>query len=144
MLEAYAEIAGFTNVEFRKGEIEALPVEDDSVDDVATSNCVLNLVPDKDRAFREILRALKPGGRLAVSDMAWEVEPEPTVRADLEAIVGCTLWALVVDDLAWLTRLKPSWFQIGPSRCKHAGAYWKMIEDPRALFLCRASSICSV
>jgi len=89
--------AGLSHVEFRKGEIEALPVDDASVD-VVLSNCVLNLVPDKDRAFREIFRVLKPGGRLAVSDMAWAREPPPTVRTDLEAIVGCIGGALVLDD----------------------------------------------
>jgi len=58
------------------------------------SNCVLNLVGDKDRAFREIHRVLRPGGRLSVSDMAWAVEPDPGVRRDLEAIVGCPRWGL--------------------------------------------------
>src|SRR5262249_33666326 len=76
-----AEKTGLGNVEFRKGEIESLPVEDDSID-VVISNCVLNLVPDKDRAFREIHRVLKAGGRLAVSDMAWEIEPPDSVRKD--------------------------------------------------------------
>jgi SAM-dependent methyltransferase len=84
---ANAEKTGLSNVEFRKGEIEALPVDDASVD-VVISNCVLNLAPDKDRAFCEIRRVLKPGGRLAVSDMAWEIEPPASVRRDLEAIVG--------------------------------------------------------
>lgn len=121
---AYAEKAGFSNVEFRKGEIEALPVEDNSID-VAISNCVLNLVPDKDRAFREIQRALKPGGRLAVSDMAWEVEPEPSVRRDLEAIVGCIGGALVLDD--YVARLKAAGFKSVQVE-KHPSAARKMVE----------------
>jgi arsenite methyltransferase len=94
---ANAEKAGLANVEFRKGDIEVLPIADDSVD-VVISNCVLNLVPDKDRAFREIHRVLKPGGRLAVSDMAWRTEPAASVRKDLEALVGCIGGALVLDD----------------------------------------------
>ncbi|HEV3167480.1 MAG TPA: arsenite methyltransferase [Isosphaeraceae bacterium] len=94
---ANAAKAGLTQVEFRKGEIEALPIEDGSVD-VVLSNCVLNLVPDKDRAFREIHRVLKPGGRLAVSDMAWAREPAESLRSDLEAIVGCIGGALVLDN----------------------------------------------
>ncbi len=104
---ANADKAGLANVEFRKGEIEALPFEDGSVD-VVISNCVLNLVPDKDRAFREIHRVLRPGGRLAVSDMAWEREPDPAVRSDLEAIVGCIGGALVLDD--YVARLKTAGF----------------------------------
>jgi SAM-dependent methyltransferase len=94
---ANAENAGLSQVEFRKGDIEALPVDNNSVD-VVISNCVLNLVPDKDRAFRDIHRVLKPGGRLALSDMAWEVEPPASVRKDLEALVGCIGGALVLDD----------------------------------------------
>ena len=94
---ANADRAGLDHVEFRKGDIEALPVEAGSID-VALSNCVLNLVGDKDQAFREIHRVLKPGGRLSVSDMAWAVEPEPEVRRNLEAIVGCIGGALVLDD----------------------------------------------
>jgi SAM-dependent methyltransferase len=121
---AYAEKAGFSNVEFRKGEIESLPLEDATVD-VAISNCVLNLVPDKDRAFREIHRVLKAGGRLAVADMAWEVEPEPAVRADLEAIVGCIGGALVLDD--YVSRLKRAGFKSVEVE-KHPGAAQKMVE----------------
>jgi arsenite methyltransferase len=119
-----AQKAGFGNVEFRKGEIEALPVEDDSVD-IVMSNCVLNLVPDKDRAFREIHRVLKPGGRLAVSDMAWAVEPEPSVRHDLEALVGCIGGALVLDD--YVARLKRAGFQTVEVE-EHAEAARKMVE----------------
>lgn len=104
---ANAGKAGLTNVEFRKGDIETLPVDDDSVD-VAISNCVLNLVPDKDRAFREIHRVLRPGGRLAVSDMAWRAEPAASVRADLEALVGCIGGALVLGD--YVDRLRRAGF----------------------------------
>jgi arsenite methyltransferase len=100
---AIADKSGLGNVEFRKGEIEALPVGDNSID-VTISNCVLNLVPDKDRAFREIHRVLKRSGRLAVSDMAWEIEPGPSVRNELEALVGCIGGALVLDD--YVSRLK--------------------------------------
>ena len=119
-----AEKSSFANVEFRKGEIETLPVADGSVD-VVISNCVLNLVPDKDRAFREILRVLKPGGRLAVSDMAWEVEPALEVRHDLEALVGCIGGALVLDD--YLSRLKRAGFARVDVE-KHAEAARKMVE----------------
>jgi len=104
---ANAEKTALGNVEFRKGEIEALPVEDNSID-VVISNCVLNLVPDKDRAFREIRRVLKPGGRLAVSDMAWQTEPPVALRQDMEALVGCVGGALVLGD--YVSRLKRAGF----------------------------------
>lgn len=119
-----AKRAGLGQVEFRKGDLEALPVEDGSID-VALSNCVLNLVPDKDRAFAEIYRVLRPGGRLAVSDMAWDVEPPAEVRGDLEAIVGCIGGALVLDD--YLARLVRAGFrEVKVDR--HPDAARKMIE----------------
>ena len=105
---ANAERAGRANVEFRKGDIEALPVDDGTVD-VVLSNCVLNLVGDKDRAFGEVHRVLKAGGRLAVADMAWDVEPDPAVRKDLELIVGCVGGALVLED--YLARLARAGFR---------------------------------
>ena len=121
---ANAERAGASHVEFRKGDIEALPVEADSVD-VALSNCVLNLASDKDRAFAEVYRVLKPGGRLAVSDMAWEVEPVAEVRKDLEAIVGCIGGALVLDD--YVARLARAGFrEVRVDR--HPDAARKMFE----------------
>jgi arsenite methyltransferase len=121
---ANADRAGMRHVEFRKGDIEALPVEDRSID-VALSNCVLNLAADKDRAFAEVYRVLKPGGRLAVSDMAWESEPLAEVRQDLEAIVGCIGGALVLDD--YVDRLERTGFrEVHVDR--HPDAARKMIE----------------
>ncbi|MEZ6234152.1 MAG: arsenite methyltransferase [Phycisphaerales bacterium] len=93
----YRERTGLDNVEFRLGEIEALPVADASVD-VVMSNCVLNLSPDKARVWREIARVLKPGGRVAVSDLAL-LKPLPdAVRRDIEALVGCVAGAVLVDE----------------------------------------------
>jgi arsenite methyltransferase len=115
---------GLANVEFRKGEIESLPVDDNSID-VVISNCVLNLVPDKDQAFREIHRVLKPRGRLAVSDMAWEIEPSAEIRKDLEAMVGCIGGALVLDD--YVARLKRAGFARVDVET-HPEAVCKMVE----------------
>jgi arsenite methyltransferase len=94
----YTRRTGLANVEFRMGEIEHLPVADASVD-VVISNCVINLSPDKPQVWREIARVLKPGGRVAVSDMVL-LRPLPEgVRAAIEAYVGCIAGASLVDDL---------------------------------------------
>ncbi len=94
----YAQRTGLANVEFRLGEIEHLPVADASVD-VVISNCVMNLSPDKAQAWREIARVLRPGGRVAVSDLAL-LRPLPeAVRADLEALVGCVAGAVLVEEV---------------------------------------------
>ena len=96
-LGAYRERTGLDNVEFRLGEIESLPVADSSVD-VVISNCVLNLSPDKPRVWREIARVLRPGGRVAVSDLAL-LRPLPeSVREDIEALVGCIAGAELVEN----------------------------------------------
>jgi SAM-dependent methyltransferase len=79
---------GFDNVEFREGRLETLPVDDASVDAV-TSNCVINLVPDKSRVFREIARVLKPGGRMVISDIVLDGELPGAVKNDLLSYVGC-------------------------------------------------------
>ena len=79
---------GFETVEFREGTIEALPVDDESVDAVI-SNCVINLVPDKATAFREIFRVLKPGGRLEVSDIVLVGELPDGMEDDVESYVAC-------------------------------------------------------
>ncbi len=94
---AYTEQTGLSNLEFRLGEIESLPVADASVD-VVISNCVLNLSPDKPRVWREIARVLKPGGRVAISDLAL-LRPLPeSVRHDVEALVGCIAGAVLVEE----------------------------------------------
>jgi len=96
--ESHERATGLTNVEFRLGEIEALPVADASVD-VVISNCVLNLSPDKPRTWREIARVLKPGGRVAVSDLAL-LKPLPdAVRGMLDALVGCVAGADLIDTV---------------------------------------------
>lgn len=97
-IDAYEKASGLRNVEFRLGEIENLPVADASVDCVI-SNCVINLSPDKPRVFQEMARVLRPGGRVAVSDLAL-LRPLPeSVRADAEALVGCVSGAAMVEDL---------------------------------------------
>ena len=90
---ANAKKGGYSNVEFRRGEIEALPVEDGSVDAVI-SNCVINLVPDKDKAFREAFRVLRPGGRLMVSDIVLRRRLPDFVKQSIEAYVGCLAGAV--------------------------------------------------
>ena len=100
---ANATKAGTTNVEFRLGEIEALPVADDSID-VILSNCVINLSPDKGRVFREALRVLKPGGRLAIADIVRTAELPPEVANDLAAHCGCVAGAASVVEVEALLR----------------------------------------
>ncbi len=89
--------AGVENVEFLKGEIEHIPLPDDSVD-VIISNCVINLSADKDRVLREALRVLKPGGRLAVSDVVTRGEMLPEIRQSVLLWVGCVAGALEENE----------------------------------------------
>ncbi|MBK8804363.1 MAG: arsenite methyltransferase [Fibrobacteres bacterium] len=95
---SFSQRTGLDNVEFRLGEIEHLPVADSSVD-VVLSNCVINLSPDKSQVWRDVARVLKPGGRVAISDLAL-LRPLPSEAKELaEALVGCVAGASLVDDI---------------------------------------------
>ena len=102
-IAAYHQHSGLDNVEFRLGEIEHLPVANDSVD-VVISNCVINLSPDKPQVWREIARVLKPGGRVAVSDLAL-LKPLPrSILQMVEALVGCVAGAVLVSETERMAR----------------------------------------
>jgi len=94
---ANAKSGGYTNVEFHLSTIDKIPLPDASVDCVI-SNCVLNLAPDKPAVFREIARVLKPGGRLAVSDIALKKELPEAIAKSVAAYVGCIAGAIRIDD----------------------------------------------
>ncbi len=100
---ANAKKGGYKNVEFRLGEIEALPVADGTVD-VIISNCVINLCPDKRPVYREAFRVLKPGGRVAVSDVVARVELADEVKRDLALHSGCLAGATLQEDLVRILR----------------------------------------
>jgi SAM-dependent methyltransferase len=108
--------SGVTNVEFLKGEIEHIPLPDNSVD-VIISNCVINLSADKDRVLREAFRVLKPGGRFAVSDVVVRGEMPDAVRKSVLLWVGCVAGALSEND--YLSKLQNAGFEsveIEPTR----------------------------
>jgi SAM-dependent methyltransferase len=103
LARANAKKVGASNVEFRLGELEHLPVQDGTAD-VIISNCVINLSPDKPQVWREIARVLKPGGRVAVSDLAL-LQPLPdSVRQMGEALIGCVAGALLIEESERLLR----------------------------------------
>src|SRR2546428_2064792 len=118
--------AGAENVEFLRGEIENIPLPDNSVD-VIISNCVINLSADKDRVLREAFRVLKPGGRLAVSDVGTRGEVSPAIRQSVLLWVGCVAGAL--EDIEYRDKLAAAGFEqvdIEPTRVYRA-------EDARDL-----------
>lgn len=94
---ANAEKLGFNNVEFRYGDIEKLPISE-NVADVVVSNCVLNLVPDKAKAFAETFRVLKPGGHFSVSDIVLKGELPEGLRSSAEMYAGCVSGAIQQDE----------------------------------------------
>jgi ubiquinone/menaquinone biosynthesis C-methylase UbiE len=117
--------AGVENVEFLKGEIERIPLPDNSVD-VVISNCVINLSADKDRVLREAFRVLKPGGRFAVSDVVTRGEVDDKVRQSMLLWVGCIAGAL--EEREYATKLK----QAGFARISMEPTREYSIEDARS------------
>lgn len=107
LARANAEELSMDNVEFRLGEMEHMPMESDSVD-VVISNCVINLSPDKDAVFQEVFRALKPGGRLCVSDIVTRGELPASVRESLEQWAGCVAGAL--EEKEYLEKIHAAGF----------------------------------
>jgi len=99
---------GLKNVEFRLGDIEKLPVEDESVD-VIVSNCVINLSPDKDKVFSEAFRVLRPGGRAMISDIVSDGEIPQDIREDPDAWAGCIGGAL--DEKVYLEKIRAAGFR---------------------------------
>lgn len=103
-----ARKGNYKNVEFRLGEIENLPVADNSVD-VAISNCVINLSPDKKRVFKEAFRVLKPNGRLIISDIVLLKELPDVIKYSIEAYIGCISGAAMKDE--YIEAIKAAGFQ---------------------------------
>ena len=103
-----AKKSNYENVEFRLGDIEKLPVGDASVD-IVMSNCVINLSPDKAKVFKETFRALKPGGRLMISDIVLLEDLPKFIKESIEAYIGCVSGAIMKDE--YLQKIKAAGFQ---------------------------------
>ena len=103
-----AEKAGMTNVEFRQGEIEKIPMEDNGVD-VIMSNCVINLSPEKDKVYQDSFRVLKPGGRLAISDIVATKPLPEAIRKDMNLVSSCIGGAETISNIKAM--LKKAGFQ---------------------------------
>ncbi|PIU78699.1 MAG: arsenite S-adenosylmethyltransferase [Candidatus Moranbacteria bacterium CG_4_10_14_3_um_filter_44_15] len=104
-----AEKYGYKNVEFKLGDIEELPVADNSFD-IAISNCVINLAPDKSKVFREVWRVLKPGGKMFVSDIVLLEDLPEEMRNDESLLAGCVAGALLRDD--YIEKIKKAGFEV--------------------------------
>jgi SAM-dependent methyltransferase len=103
-----ARESDYRNVEFRMGDIEKLPVDNDSID-VVMSNCVINLSPDKAKVFKEAFRALRPGGRLTISDIVLLKELPGFVKENIEAYVGCVSGAILKSE--YLEKIEAAGFR---------------------------------
>ena len=133
--------AGLTNVEFLKGEIEHIPLPDNSVD-VIISNCVINLSADKDRVIAEAFRVLKPGGRFAVSDVVVRGEVPDAVRRSMELWVGCVAGAL--EERGYREKLSTAGFEavdVEPTRIYRAADARQFLE---ATGLCDGDAIAEI
>jgi arsenite methyltransferase len=141
MLEKARENArkgNYENVEFRLGEIENLPVADNSVNTII-SNCVINLAPDKNRVFKEAFRALKPGGRLMVSDIVLLKELPASIKNSIQAYVGCLAGASMKDD--YLKTIKAAGFRKVKVLEETAFPIESMANDPTALAIIKDSGL---
>ncbi|NIN91934.1 arsenite methyltransferase [bacterium] len=103
-----AKKGNYNNVEFKLGEVEDIPVKDNSID-LVMSNCVINLVPDKEKAYREIYRILKPSGRFVISDVVTEKELDEVIRNNPEKLVACVGGALTEKE--YIGAIKKSGFK---------------------------------
>ena len=124
-----AEKGGYTNVEFRLGEIEHLPVADNSVDCII-SNCVINLSPDKPQVFSDAFRVLKPGGRLMVSDIVIIHDLPEEIRSSVAALVGCVSGALKRDE--YLETIRSAGFEDVEVLGENYFEIDTMLNDPTA------------
>lgn len=133
-----ARKGNYTNIEFRLGEIENLPVADNYVD-VVISNCVINLVPDKRRAFQEVFRVLKPGGRLMISDIVLLTELPDVIKDSVEAYIGCLAGAIMKDE--YIGAIKAAGFQEVRIVDETSFPIECMANDPKAKAIVKNSKI---
>lgn len=121
-----AKKGGYSNVEFRVGEIEDLPVEDSSVD-VIISNCVINLSPEKDKVFKEAYRVLKDNGRLMVSDIVLKKELPTEVKNSIEGYIGCLSGAVFKDE--YLKEIEKAGFKSVEVKSENQFSFDLMSDD---------------
>ncbi len=133
-----AKMAGISNIEFRRGEIENLPVETGSAD-VVISNCAINLSPDKGKVFKEAFRVLKPGGRILISDLVLIRELPDAVRRSVEMYVGCLSGAMMKEK--YLEEIRNAGFRDVRVMAEAMYPIEDMANDPTAQLISSNSSI---